>query len=165
MNLIIQAIQQLLKNAVSQIDLPLSDIKKIYYGDPIIIPQSSLPCITIQPTSTNYIQRWSQYDMKQHNIDIKLIYNAKSYFAETIDSEKVNAVEDSILKIENTLNFSTNNYTICGTIEKNNTLSLNWMATCQLAKVDKITYWLNEARGFPTYEVTTSIIANVVGNR
>lgn len=57
MDKIIKAIQQLLKVAVSRSDSPLSDIKQVFYGDPVVIPASSLPSLAIHPITTEYLQR------------------------------------------------------------------------------------------------------------
>lgn len=161
MDEIIKSIQLLIKNSIIQIWSPLSDVKKVYYGDPIIIPQSSMPAIAIHPISTNYMQRWSKYDEKTHNIVIKLIYNAKNYFNDNTNIEKIEAIQDSILKTEKTLNFETLDNTICGIIEKNPTLNNN----CSLVKVDSINYNFNENRWTPTYEVNINIIAKIIWNR
>jgi hypothetical protein len=39
-----------------------------------------LPAIAIQPISTDYVQRGSRYDQKEHTIEIRLVYNQKDYY-------------------------------------------------------------------------------------
>jgi len=165
MDLVILAIQQLLKKAILLTESNLSDIKNVYYWDPINIPQSSLPALVINPTNSEYIQRGSRYDQKNHSIEIKLIHNAKSFFSENPEIEKVAIIQDSIKKIENTFNFETVDNSICGIIEKNFQLPYNWNNTCQLAKILSVNYNLFNTRLFPTYEVIILLSVNVVWNR
>jgi len=58
----------------------LKDIKNIYIGDPILIPASCLPCISIDPvkTETNIID--NQRDSHIHYISVALIIDARQYF-------------------------------------------------------------------------------------
>ena len=77
---VILAIKELLEASVADNDSPLSDIKKVFFGDPMIIPESDLPAIAIQPVSTDYVMRGSRYDQKQHTVEIRLVYNQKQYF-------------------------------------------------------------------------------------
>lgn len=165
MDSVIKAIQQLLKNASVQAGSPLYGIKKVFYWDPITIAATSLPALAIQPVNTEYIQRGSQYDQKRHSIEIRLIYNVKSFFSETPDIEKIRSVEDSINKIEKSTNFETINYSVCGTIEKNPTLPFDAVNTCELAKIKNVSYSFSESRGFPSYEVVVTVEADVIWNR
>lgn len=77
---VILAIKELLEASVAESGSPLSDIKKVFFGDPMIIPESDLPAIAIQPVSTDYVMRGSRYDQKQHTVEIRLVYNQKQYF-------------------------------------------------------------------------------------
>jgi hypothetical protein len=61
-------------------------IKKVYFGDPIKIPEDDLPAIAIQPISSDYKLRGSRYDEKTHTVEIRLISN-KKYFFTTSQSE------------------------------------------------------------------------------
>lgn len=74
------AIQQIFKNVVSNPSSPLYGVKKVFFGDPVNIPEVDLPALAIQPISTNYSQRGSRYDQKNYSIEIRLIYNQRQYF-------------------------------------------------------------------------------------
>ena len=76
----ITAIQQIFKNVVSNASSPLYGVKKVFFGDPVNIPETDLPALAIQPISTNYNQRGSRYDQKNYSIEIRLIYNQRQYF-------------------------------------------------------------------------------------
>lgn len=170
MDIVITAIKELLESSVSQTSSPLNDIKRVFYWDPITIPQSNLPALCIQPIWTEYILRGSRYDQKKHTIEIRLIYNTKSYFSENPAIDKVEAVEDAIKKVEEwNLSHETANYTVCGTIQKNTTLPYTYSSTiknaCELARVKSVNYTFSDARGFPTYEVITIVEADVIWNR
>lgn len=246
MQKVISAIKQLLEISTQNNDSPLKDIKKVFFGDPILIPESDLPAITIQPISSDYTMRGSQYDQKNHRIEIRLLYNAKMYMdknllseisissaswtwwivtisanlhwlqawqtvqiswsipdkyngaffvASVIDSntftvsmitdpwiyiwswkikqtinDKVFAIEDSINKIEQVwLNHETAWLTVCGTIQKNSWLPLTdangTKKTAEIAKVESVSYSFSQDRGFPTFEVVTTVSATVIGDR
>ena len=165
------AIKQLLATSVSKNTSPLSDIRKVFFGDPMTIPESDLPALAIQPISTDYTMRGSRYDEKLQNIEIRLVYNAKAYFGQSaLENDNVFAVEDAIRKVEmSNANQGTDAYTICGTIQKNQTLPYKSgtqdLKACEIAQVTNVNYSLSTSRGFPTYEVTVTIKVQVIGDR
>ena len=162
MEKILLAIQALLKISVSQTWQPLEDIKKVIFWDPKILPEDSLPALTIMPIWTEYVMRGSQYDEKTHQIEIKLIYNSKSFFSNNPDPEKIQLIKDATQKAENTdINWKTLPYTIAWTIQTNTTLN----GTCKLSHIENISYWFNNDRWFPTYEITVTLIAIEIANR
>ena len=77
---VILAIKELLEASVANSQSPLYWVKKVFFGDPMVIPESDLPAIAIQPVSTDYVMRGSRYDQKQHTVEIRLVYNQKQYF-------------------------------------------------------------------------------------
>ena len=167
----ISAIKQLLENSVSQAGQPLSDIRKVFFGDPVTIPESDLPALAVQPISTDYNMRGSRYDEKIQNVEIRLVYNAKAYFGQSgLQNDKVFAVEDAMRKVEmSNDDQETAQYTVCGTIQKNPDLpykvGLDIQKVCELAQVTSVNYALSTNRGFPTYEVTTTVKIRVIGDR
>lgn len=58
-------------------------IKYFYVGDPILIPESSLPCIAIAPNSSSAEVADNARDLRTHTIDISLIIDARQYFNKT----------------------------------------------------------------------------------
>jgi len=60
-------------------------IKSIYIGDPVYIPDSCLPCIVINPMSTEVTVADSARDMHSHSIDISIVIDARQYFNATPD--------------------------------------------------------------------------------
>ena len=166
MDKIILAIQQLLNTAVAVISSPIGDIKRVFYGDPVIIPESDLPSLAIQRIWTEYIQRGSRYDQKVHTVEIRLIYNAKDYFKSSYaDVNKVFAVEKSIKQIEDSSSRSVLANTVCGVIQKNQRLPYNSVFMADLSRITTVTYNFSEERGFPSYEVTVTLVADAVGDR
>jgi len=167
MDKVIQAIYELMTSASGQSSQPLSGIN-VYYWDPVQIPEQSLPALTIQPISTDYILRGSEYDEKIHTVEIRLVYNQKDFYKTTPTLyNKVYAVQDVIEKTEKTDNsYETINYTISWVIQRNMTLPYTWWYNaCQQAKITNISYLFNDSRGFPSYEVVTTVEATVIGNR
>lgn len=167
----ITAIKSLLQTAVSASGSPLMDIKKVFYGDPVTIPESDLPALTIEPISTDFVMRGNRYDQKIHHIEIKLVYNAKAYFGQSgIENDKVFAVEDAIQKVGQTnVDHETASNTVCGTIQKNPSLPYKdgtvTRTACEIAQVTSVHYGLRSNRGFHTYEVTVAVKAQSVGDR
>lgn len=81
-----EAVRQLLEKSAQVSGSPLADIRRFYFGDPIKIPQSSLPALIVHPIATGWEQRGSQYDMKTHTIEVRLVYNVKQYLGSDIES-------------------------------------------------------------------------------
>lgn len=55
-------------------------IKGFYVGDPILIPESAMPCISISPETSNANIADNQRDVRTHRIQIALILDARKYF-------------------------------------------------------------------------------------
>lgn len=247
MDKILSAIKQLLEAARLVSWSKLANIKRVYYGDPITVPLSSLPALIVRPRTSTFILRWSRYDEKQESVEIVLVYNQSQYYNSfkgspvaisnavratstvtmttsaahgltagddiTIEGmnpsgyngtykvataptgttltyvkstdpgifvawgtvradnvEKVFAVENAVLQVWSTdNNQSTQEGTICGTIQKNTTLPYvfggNTINTAAIAKVESVDYTFSTTRGFPTYEVIVWVLARVVADR
>lgn len=243
----LSAIQSLFKTAIKQPTSPLYGVKEVFFGDPITIPEASLPALTIQPISTDFVQRGSRYDQKNHTIEIRLVYNQKQYFGKNLSSaktvtgafwvsdeitftvanhglsvgssvvvsgcspdrfdgtfavkavsdsntfvvsksanpgtyvsggslqtatnDKVFAIEDAIAKVEDSdVDHGTEEFTVCGTIQKNPSLPYVDAGgiernAAELAKVRSVNYSFSENRGFPTFEVVTTIEVTAIGDR
>lgn len=87
MDKILFALQQKIGEAVQQQNIagvgPLKDIKAVYYGDPVQIPEANLPAIAIQPTDTEYTLRGSRYDQKECSVEVRLVINKKDFYNDT----------------------------------------------------------------------------------
>ncbi len=60
-------------------------IKTFYIGDPILIPESAMPCIAISPVKTTSTIVDNARDMHAHSITIAIIVDARKYFGATPD--------------------------------------------------------------------------------
>lgn len=58
-------------------------IHSFYVGDPVLIPDSALPCISIAPNNTIADIADNQRDVRTHAIDISLIIDARQFFNKT----------------------------------------------------------------------------------
>lgn len=168
----IAAIQQLIKTAIQEEWSPLADIKKVYFGDPVLIPESSMPAITIAPKTEWYIRRWSRYDQKSYTIEIRLVYNQKLFYGKWDNAEKVFIVDDCMKKVWQVNNDlqSVSWNTICWIIQKNYNLpfteedeSISYTATD--AHVNTVNYQLTQLRWYPTYEAIVQVQATLIGDR
>lgn len=165
MNLIILAIQKLLKDSISALNSKLQTIKNVYYWDPFLINNSSLPAIAIQPINSEYIMRGSRYDWKIHTIEIRVIYNLKDVLSTDPSVTTMNSIQNSILMMEDTNEHETINNTICWLIQKNPLLPYNNENTCEIAQITNVSYTFSELRWFPTYEVVATVNVRVVWKR
>jgi hypothetical protein len=155
------AIQQILRNESLIIGSRLSDVKKIFFGDPRKIQDFNLPAIVIQPVRTTVNQRGSKYDTIVCNVAIKLVYNQKDFVREGTDLETVFAVLDSVRKMEEG---------ISAVIEKNILLPYTdaLLVTTNASKNTMITgtsYDFLTDRGFPSYEVSATLEAITMKDR
>lgn len=80
MDKVLLAIQQLLEISVGTSWSPLAAVKRVFFGDPITIPISSMPALIVRPKSTEIDPRGSRYDSKKYNIEICLVYNQATYY-------------------------------------------------------------------------------------
>ena len=174
MDRIIRAIQELLQTATQDRTSPLYKIGKVIYGDPVKIPESSLPVLTISPVQSDYQARGNMLDQKTHRLEIRLIYNARSFYEKdttTGQIDKVHAVEDAVKKMERSdSGLKTATTSVAGVIESNPGLPLTEngqsVNTASLAKVTGISYpGLKNERGFHTYESVLVMEAIAVGDR
>ncbi len=163
MDKVLRALQTILLNQ------NITGVKKIIYGDPIKIPEDDMPCITLNPVSTEYINRGNEYDEKHHAVDIKLVYNAKAIFQKTYASSTkptVHAIEEAIGITEKTnASLETQSDSIMGVLRKNQTLSVLGVKSADAIYTSNITYQTKDDRAFPSYEVTLSILVVQIANR
>lgn len=173
MERVIEALKQLINTSTEVVGSPLADVKTIYWGDPIQIPESNLPAIAIQPVTTQYNKRGSKYDRKTHVVDVVLIDNVKRYSATTpSDVTKVTMVEQFIKSTEEVgQDGKTSTNSIVGIVASNPRLpytdpdDASSQQASIYAEVDTVNYVFNTARGFPTFEVITTVEAWVQGDR
>ena len=88
MQKVVSAIKDLLDASVANTGSPIHDIKKVFFGDPVVIPENDLPAIAIQPINTEFTMRGSRYDQKTHTIEVRLVYNQKQYFGKNLGVSK-----------------------------------------------------------------------------
>jgi len=101
MQKVVSAIKTLLEASVADDESPLYGIKRVFFGDPMIIPESDLPALAIQPMSTDFALRGSRVDQKTHTVEIRLIYNQKDYFGANLSvSKTITAANFSSSSIE-----------------------------------------------------------------
>ena len=132
MNRVMDALKELYDTAVAVSGWPLADINSVYYWDPMQIPESSLPALAIQPIGTEYNDRGSKYDEKICIVEIRLIYNQKSFYkTDPTIAKKVYAIEKAIEQVEKTdTDWTTMSNSVCGVIQQNKTLPYtDWWTT------------------------------------
>ena len=99
-------------------------IKSFYVGDPILLPESAMPCISISPNKTNITIADNQRDNREHTIDIALIVDARQFFNATPDKMVGTTFLMEIMAKEDA-DTTINSNTILGVIRENLSLSTN----------------------------------------
>lgn len=106
-----------------QEELPGGYFTGVYYGDPLDIPSSMLPCVAIEKLRTQIVAGPTGMDRVTTTVSIKLLYNKKDDFGKTTDEVLgVRALEE----YAEAINPDTNQYdslSIMGILRKNFTLS------------------------------------------
>jgi len=59
---VIEAIRTLIKTKISSSTKPINLVKKVYYGDPVLIPVSDMPAICVIPLNNETTARGSRID-------------------------------------------------------------------------------------------------------
>jgi hypothetical protein len=99
-------------------------VKAFYVGDPWILPESVMPCIMINPISTETNVLDNQRDTHIHNIDVSYIIDARQYFDAT--PEKMVGTVDLMDTMEAELSDGTiNPGSILGVLRDNLDLGTN----------------------------------------
>lgn len=80
MEKVITALKVLLEDAIATPGSALSDIKKVYFWDPQQIPESCQPAITIQPITTEKVDRGPWAIENNFTVEMRLVYNQKQYY-------------------------------------------------------------------------------------
>lgn len=141
---------------------PLKKIKKVYYGDPILIPSSSLPAIIITPGQQQVTARGTRYDNHSETINIKYVYNIKDFMGKA-NVDKVAFVEEWV-KLFSETETGVNKFksdSIAGILRENNTLG----GTAQWSGEFSINYEFTNLRDFIAFEATMSINILALGDR
>ena len=99
-------------------------IKSFYVGDPILIPDSAMPCIAIAPDNSNITVADNQRDNRAHRIQISLIADARKYFNATPD-QMVGSAFLMETKSKESADGTIDSNSILGVIRDNLTLSTN----------------------------------------
>ena len=99
-------------------------IKSFYIGDPILIPDSMMPCIYIAPSSSTISIADNQRDSRMHKIEIAIVIDARKFFGSTPNEMIGTTFLMEIMSKENT-DGTIDDTTILGVIRDNMQLSLN----------------------------------------
>jgi len=100
------------------------EIKSFYVGDPIMIPDSAMPCISISPDNSVITVADNQRDVRTHKIQISLIADARKYFNKT-PNEMVGTTFLTETMSKEDSDGTINANSILGVIRDNLTLSTN----------------------------------------
>lgn len=103
-------------------------IKSFYIGDPILIPDSAFPCISISPNSSAITVADNQRDSRTHKIDIAVVVDARQYFGSTANEMVGTTFLMEIMSKENT-DGTISDTSILGVIRDNMQLSTNRFIT------------------------------------
>ncbi len=169
---VIEAVYQLLSAAIKETDATLTGVKRVFWGDPLQIPEASQPALIVHPINTRYVKRGSMTDQKAHSIEIRLVDNIRSYMVTDKETgSQVPSVQKFIERMEMTdVNGKTLASTIAGIIQSHQPLMYTDSEGVQRKAalstlVSTINYVYNTSRNFPTFEAILTFDAIVQGDR
>lgn len=175
MDKVLFAIQQIIQKSVDEQKLsnvwPNRDVKRVFLWDPVNIAESITPAVVVQPMSTWYNMRGSQYDEKDCMIEIRVVINAKAFFNDTgVHTDTITAVRDMVLRLEQSGEVQDTIWdSLAGLIQKNTCLKydVDWVEYrwAVLSQVLSVEYTFNKARWYPTYEWVMKVRAKTIWNR
>lgn len=168
MDQIIEAIRELIKTAktTAPVGSPLSKIKKVYYGDPILIPAQHLPAIVVIPQVEDVTARGTRYDQYDQTVTIKYIHNLKNDLMQG-DDEYTEVVRTGVKlfseRDDDTGKFKP--YTIAGILRANNRLPYNGKDTAEWNSNYNIRYEFTTTRDYIAYEANFTIAVKSLWDR
>lgn len=163
----VEAIQTLIKSKIlefqtAELDVPLTKIKKVFKGDPVLIPTSSLPALTIRATAWNITARGTQYDNRVYNVQIRYIYDIRQTFnswdGEAVEFEKI---ANNIFIQEKATSWDLEDFCLAQILRKDQTLG----AICKVSNDLNVNAEYTQLRGYLAYEVAATFTITNVWNR
>ena len=136
-------------------------IKTFYIGDPIHIPDSAMPCISISPNNTQATVADNQRDARAHTISVALIVDARKYFGK-MPNEMVGTTFLLETMSEEAADGTIQDNTILGIIRDNLTLGTNRFVT-EITSVDYTTRRRSE--DLVTLEAVLTLEVTQISNR
>lgn len=156
MDNVIKAIITLLKAKIVTATKPIKLVKKVFYGDPILIPTADMPSIFVTPVSSQITARGNRIDNREGSITIKLVFNIKDDIGWT-DPEKISWTEKAVQIMEEINGGKYHDESIMGILRSNPTLN----GTVEMITSNSIEYAFEGKRDTPTYEATMKV--NFIG--
>lgn len=136
-------------------------IRSFYVGDPILLPESAMPCIAISPNKSDIEVTDNQRDSREHTIDIALIIDARQYFGASPEKMVGTTFLMETMGKENA-NGTINSNTILGVIRENLGLDTNRFIT-NTSTIDYTTRRRTEE--LITLESILTIMVEQISNR
>jgi hypothetical protein len=157
---VIEAIRTLLKNKIQTATKPINLIKKVYYGDPVLIPTADMPSICVLPGTNETSARGSRIDNRSGSITIKLVFNIKDDMGGN-DPEKIAWTQKAVKIMEEMDGGKYHAESIMGFLRNDPTLG----GTVEMITANAIEYAFEGKRESPTYEATMKVNFIAVGDR
>ena len=136
-------------------------IKSFYVGDPILIPESMMPCISISPDRSEFEILDNARDGRTHTISIALIIDARQYFDATPEKMVGATFLMQTMQLENSAGTIDPN-TVLGALRSELTLSTNRFIQ-NISSVDYSTR--RRTDDLITLEAVASIEVEQISNR
>lgn len=142
---------------------PLQRVKRVYYGDPILIPETSLPAICILPQASSLSSRGTKYDQTDIQIRVKLVQNLKQDMGASGDNVKLAENAVSMMETRDTQGNLTGG--ILYAIRADPLMSLGGQPTVTWSGNIDIDYSFTDIRGYIAYECTATTSFKLIHNR
>ncbi len=154
---VILAIKQLLDAAIAAATTqPIKGIQIVYYGDPVVIAQSNMPCLCIIPGSAQAAPRGSRYDNRTGEVKIKLVFSVKDDIWGA-NQDIIGWTQKAVQIIEKMDGQKYHAESIMGILRANQGLPYNGNDTVQTTQAVNVEYRFENQRGWPTFEATITV--------
>lgn len=154
MKKIIDGIKQLIENERKKEGSKLQYIQTVYWGDPVSIPYSNQPAVTIDYLGSDIKEQGDATRKYIHHLLIKLIVNKKDYIGSVnLEYAKVHALDD-ILGVVQDGDSNNDIYanTLVGLLDHNSGLPYNGVNTVETSLVTQTKYEMKD-KPFEAYVV------------
>lgn len=136
-------------------------VKSFYIGDPMLIPESAMPCISVSPNRSDFEILDNARDGRTHTINVALIIDARQFFDATPAKMVGTTFLMEIMQKEDA-DGTINDNTILGSLRSNLTLGTNRFIT-NISSVDYTTRRRTE--DLVTLEAVATIEIEQISNR
>ena len=167
MEALILAVISILKDArdAAPDDKPIKRVKRVFFGDPVLVAASDLPALVVMPVAQAVTARGTVLDQADSTIKVKLVQSLKDGLGKE-DPETLSMVQDAVRTFEDRDDAGkVAAWSVVGALRAKPTLSLDRTATADWSGNYAVEYGFTAERGFVAFETSLTIITKRISPR